>query len=512
MQLPSNQGLRLASLSALTLVLVAYFLGFLRNFSYLPGTDAYYYALQAQSLLATGALKVPDHDAFHYLVAGIARLGPSIESSFRIMLTVVFAFYQLGMLMFILRLRVRTQAIASLLWVLSSPIIAFHTIEFPNLSLGLAAVPLWFWLAMKPVRSWIFCLAALLLAAALLHPAAAALAMLFAATVTLRTGQPPKDPKRQKRTLGFCMLAGGAVLLIVAAYSGMTLRILSMRPGLPGLLGLISIADVPNEMRLTVLSCWLLLALLLITCWKRCSREWKFLAALTLALPLWPDRVAGLAGLGGRLSALLALVALPLMMVLLDEVLRESAEPRISLAVPQPAWTRNLIALGLVIAVAFLPLRLRAYSRLLTPGDYGAYEKVVAAMRDTKVPMLIAHRGLDFFYTYRLRRDAFHFDPEASWNRAEIWRVAARITPEEVAYYSPPSCPWGETAKPIRGTDYILVREDCWEGLRATITRNNNPDLYTEVWDNMENPSQGRPAFLRARHRDLIPGRFSADR
>jgi len=38
--------------------------------------------------------------------------------------------------------------------------------------------------------------------------------------------------------------------------------------------------------------------------------------------------------------------------------------------------------------------------------------------------MPIAHRGLDFFYIYRLPRDAFHFDPEPGWKRDDIWRVA----------------------------------------------------------------------------------------
>jgi hypothetical protein len=88
--------------------------------------------------------------------------------------------------------------------------------------------------------------------------------------------------------------------------------------------------------------------------------------------------------------------------------------------------------------------------------------------------------------------------------------VAARVTPEEVAYYSSPACPWGQTAKSIRGADNVLVREDCWEQLRHGLNRNDNPDLYSEVWENVENPSQPRPAFLRARHRDPDQGPFSA--
>jgi hypothetical protein len=148
-----------------------------------------------------------------------------------------------------------------------------------------------------------------------------------------------------------------------------------------------------------------------------------------------------------------------------------------------------------------LPVRLNNYRTILGGYDYSSYEKVAADLRHEQISMLIAHRGLDFFYSYRLRRDAFHFDPEPGWKRVEIWRVALRITPEEVAYYSPANCLWGETARTIPGTDYLLVREDCWEQLRANVSPKDNPDLYVEVWEDSENPSQARPAFLRTKHR-----------
>jgi hypothetical protein len=210
-------------------------------------------------------------------------------------------------------------------------------------------------------------------------------------------------------------------------------------------------------------------------------------------------------GVGGRLSALVVLNALPLLVVMFEE-LRESSK---LLRWLDGAWPQKAVALATAIAVVVAPGRVRAYGQLLMGDDFAAYERVVAALRPVQVPMLIAHRGLDFFYSYRLRRDAFHFDPEPNWNRAEIWRVAVRITPEEAAYYSPSTCPWGETARLIPGTDYLLVREDCWEQLRARLKRNDNPDLYKEVWEDMENPAQSRPAFLRGRH-GVSGGTFAA--
>jgi hypothetical protein len=486
-------------LAALATALVAFFVHELWGFAYLPGTDAYYYALQAQSLLDTGHLKVADHGVVHYLVASLAWLGLPVEAAFRAILTAIFTLYQLGMLLLVLRLRKQAQPVAALLWALSSPLIAFHTIEFPSLTLGLATLPFWFWLVLKRSRKWIYWLGALLAVSALVHSAAAALALLFAATVVLMAAQAKEELR--KRFHLFTPVVVGCICLVIASavtFLSIKTRLATLRPGWPSLISLANSADVPHEMSLTIVAAWLLVAVSFIVNWKTGPGRWTLFTGAALALPLWPDHHSGLDGIGGRLSLLFVLVALPLLAVLSNGLAENS---RIVSFGSRPAAQR-LVAVALLIAIALTPFRLHAYDSLLMAEDYAAYERVVAALRDADVPMLIAHRGLDFFYSYRLRRDAFHFDPEPEWNRKEIWRVATRITPEEVAYYSPPGCRWGETGKMIRETNYVLVREDCWEQLRAQVTRDDNPDLYTEIWESSENPSQKRPDFLRARYQN----------
>jgi len=501
----SNHVLRITGFATALTALVATFVYFLHGFTYLPGADAYYYALQAQSLLLEGHLKVSDHAAFCYAIAALARSGLSIEAAIRAALMIVFSVYQLGMFLLVLRVKKQSQLVTTLLWALSSPFVAFHTIEFPTLTLGLATLPAWFWLATKPIRRWAVWLVLLLAAAAFVHPAAAAIAVIFA--VMLALGAIRGGGRRFFYTPTM-ILAGCAALLIMIAFifAGLRPRLLALRPGMPGLPGLLNAPDVPIEVKLTVLFFWSLLALLLVAYWKICSGKWRFLAIAALLLPFWPDPMAGLMGIGGRVSALFVLLALPLVIVMGDEL----SASRLFLPWLDGAWPRRLAALAAAITVAVAPVRMQAYDKLLLADDYATYEQVVAELRHDQMPMLIAHRGLDFFYSYRLRRDAFHFDPEPNWDRSQIWRVAVRITPEEVAYYSPPVCPWGQTARLIPGTDYVLVREDCWEQLRARLNRNDNPDLYTEVWENMENPAQTRPAFLRARHGDFGVDPFSA--
>src|SRR5262249_49470074 len=181
---------------------------------------------------------------------------------------------------------------------------------------------------------------------------------------------------------------------------------------------------------------WILLGLCLVIYLgnKSFKKQFVILSLASLALPLLPDHEPGFQDLGARLAAMFTFLALPLAAILSDEVAGRKLFVRL-----QPPWPQLAPILLTAVALAILPLRLDRYHDALVTDDYPQYEKVVFALGRRQIPMLIAHRGLDFFYTYRLRRDAFHFDPEADWNRTEIWRVAARISPEEVAYYSPPS-------------------------------------------------------------------------
>lgn len=504
---PSSQHSKLAGLIALFVLQVACFARYLMHFRYLPGTDAYYYALQAQSLLDYGHLKVPDLGVLHYVVAVICRSGASIETSFRIVLSGIYALYNLGLMFLIVRLKEKTQALAILLWVLGSSVVGFHAIEFPKLSLGLSMVPMWFLLPIGTKKGNILWLGLLLIACALLHPILPFLVVLFVSTVALGRAR-LADPWKRRFSIGTMIAAVvGCVLFVIATktwWPGIGLRLASFRPGIPGMLSLTTLGDLPIDLKVTVAVIWLLLAILLVDYLLSGFSNWTYLIVGTLFIPLWPDREGGLVGLGGRLSVLVVFLASPLMIVICDEL---DAKSRLltCLRTSRTTWCMALVAIGIACV---LPLRLNGYNGLLMGDDYPSYERVVAALSHDDIPMLIAHRGLDFFYSYRLRRDAFHFDPEPNWKRSEIWRVAMRITPEEVAYYSPTSCLWGEAAKTIPETDYLLVREDCWEQLRARLTPADNPDLYVEVWEDSENPSQPRPSFLRRKHHNVIDKAF----
>ncbi len=493
----------------LLLLQIACFAHYLRHFRYLPGTDAYYYALQAQSLSDSGHLKVPDSDAVPYLVEAISRQRISIEASFKLVLVAIYALFNLGFLLLLFRLRHNTQLLAALLWLAASSVVSFHVIEFPKLSLGLAFVPLWFCLLASKLKARIFWLALLLAGGSLAHPVVALVAFAFIVTAALDRMSGTREAREEfyGRSLIFRITVYAVlVLAIVFTVSRLTPRIASLHLGEPGLFSLLKAEGVPSDLKLVVIFFWALLAFVFCDALLARSRTWAYLTAVTLALPFWPDHDGGLLGIGGRHGVMFVFVAMPLCSLVWEE-----ADGRgIRSKWVQALWAKRILGLAAITLLAFLPARLADNRGLLMSEDYASDERVVAALRSENIPMLIAHRGLDFFYTYRLRRDAFHFDPEPNWNRVSIWRVTVRITPEEAAYYLPPRCSWGETARAIAGTDYLVIREDCWEQLRSGLNAKDNPDLYLEVWQDMDNPSQPRPAFLRSKHRDDARGPFPA--
>lgn len=495
--------------AALLLAGVAYFWYFLGRFSHLPGTDAYYYALQAQSLLETGHLKVPDNGVLYYAMAAIAYLGVPVETAFRIALTAVFSLAMLLLWLHASRLRDEIRLLAAAVIIAAAPVIAFHTIEFPRLTLGLALVPLWFRVAagarplLRPAP-WI-----VLLGSAFLHPLVAALAGLFG-SITLLTEWLAKRAGQARRSPRAWMLALLAASIFAALslywWPGLGARVSGFALGTPGLIALVTDAGLPFDIKATTLLFWILLAGLSFHFVPNSQGRYRYLPPVLLLLAMWPNDASGLMGPGVRLALASLFITLPLALLMLDE--------RYASGVAHPAARARLVkqgmaALALAMTIA-IPYRMGNLDRILMSDDYGQYDQVVAALQSRNIPMLIAHRGLDFYYTYRLRRDAFHFDPEPGWKQTDIWRVAARVTPEELAYYSPDECSWGETATRISGTQLLLVREDCWNGFRTRINPQDNPDLYTEVWQNMENPSQPRPGFLREKYRHVAQGAFPA--
>ena len=63
---------------------------------HLLGTDAYYLVVQAQSVLNSGHLKIPDANPIPFFVAGLVRAGLPLELSCSLILVLIWELFAVG--------------------------------------------------------------------------------------------------------------------------------------------------------------------------------------------------------------------------------------------------------------------------------------------------------------------------------------------------------------------------------------------------------------------------------
>lgn len=501
---------------------------FLTRAPFLRGADAYYYALQIRALRELGKLLIPDASLLFPLMAFTCRAGLGYEQTVNLWMVLI----QLaGALNLFLASRWMAEqnkdrpAAGGLLflWALLSPTFLFTCIEFPKYALGLAFLPLW------PVglvnrRYWPVSVGALLLAC-LTHRACFGFAGLAAAGLLFALWRKKgrgwvvallADWGR-KRVL---LAAGGLLLLVIAFgliiaqgsyFSWADFTRFNWEEMQPSFLTFLRREGIPLALKAESVLAMVVAGLLL---WRRGRGKddgrpvaaglwWPFLLFL-LVFPLGSTEIMGIPE---RLSLALPLVTLVL--------LAGGGLPGDAGRCAPFSWRRTTV--GWVLLVLTL-------TGLVSPGfcfslahperldpDYGLYEEVTMVLAGLELPMVIAHRGLNFYYKYRTLREAFHYEPEAHWPKELVWRVAYGITPAEWAAYLPPDCRW-ESGKLITlPGPYSLVREDVWHRFREAVRQSGDEYLQERVLALWLNPSQRRPGFLYEKHQSgADEGVFSA--
>ncbi len=227
--------------------------------------------------------------------------------------------------------------------------------------------------------------------------------------------------------------------------------------------------------------------------WALCTLGWKFtLPVLVMLLPAFvPVGSEEVLGVGERYALLL-----PYFSVLL--CMRMPAKRQVQF--DQMPTRVILCSLSIVIIFANwfrIPL---GHPEELQP-DFVSYDAVTHEIEALDIPMLIAHRGIVYYYKFKTRKEAFPYEQEAHWNKSRIWRLVYQVRPEEIAYYASESCGWSSgLIRPLADENYVLIREDCWYGLRQKISQGENEDLYDRAWLSFLNPAEKRPKFLYAKH------------
>lgn len=481
---------------------------------FLRGVDAYYYAVQASSLLETGALRIPDSSPVHYLIAGLAGFGFAVEDAVRLWVALSLLLFCLAFYMVFLREKPRNSVFAALClaWPLLSPSLLYCALEFPKNFSFMIVMNLWL-LCLGPgtqrLRRWALLL--LLMAAAIfLHKmalvyAVAVLAALGLAALSQKVGWGGLRPHLGR--VAMVLTAFGMLLLVffyllpdflhlqdIFRFSGSRLTpgvlALGLEPGLP--------LAVKVELGLALLALGMLL-------WQARGNTRLFLLMAAFALPAFIPAFGGEAfSLGERFGLLLPYgVAL-------------GAALQSVFLCPGGAYQRRplfafFLLAGLLAALAVGWQRLDYSHPAQANPPYAAYARISAKLEKLDIPMLIVHQGMHYYYKFRTGREAFSYEPEPHWPKERTWRLVYGPSPEELFSYMPKDCTWQSgQLRLFAGTPYSLVSENCYARFRASVDKAMNPKLHALLWNNAFNPARSRPAFLYKRHLDDEESEFSA--
>ena len=119
--------------------------------TWLRGFDAYYYAVQADWLVRTGALRIPDSSPVHYFVAALQLAGLGTENALRLWVSASLALFCLTLLVPLRKCSPRLLVLV-FVWALLSPTLLFTAVELPRNFVILPVLNLWLGLLL-PARA-----------------------------------------------------------------------------------------------------------------------------------------------------------------------------------------------------------------------------------------------------------------------------------------------------------------------------------------------------------------------
>lgn len=483
---------------------------------YLKGTDAYYYAVQADSWHETGQVRIPDSSVIHPLIGSFIHAGFGAEDAIRVWTVLSLFLFCAVFYGLCVNRSFNLSATPLFLWPLVSPSLLFCAIEFPKtfsfllfFSLALAVL--------KPERRRFVMASALLAVSCAMHKmgflyvgafAAAALFLYF--------------PVSEKRLRFFfrVVLPGAAAALFLLALCAFLLpdsvhiadlmRFKGTRLT-PGAAALFMEPNLPLAIKVE-----LVLAVLALfwVCFKNRQGARGALMALCLAAPSFIPALGHESfSLGERFGLLLPVMVALACVFLLEKrgesaALRREAEGgRRAALVAQ--WALWAVVAAVAVGGGSYRLDLSYPPNLGQP--YTEYAGLTAVLEKRDIPMLIVHRGMHYYYKFHTRREAFSYEPEKHWPKARIWRLVYGVTPTELYANLPPELGWNsEMVVFLAGTPYTLVREDFYVRIRGAVRKEASPDLYNLLWSSEVNPASPRPAFLYKKHEGDEKGEFSA--
>jgi hypothetical protein len=455
---------------------------------FLRGPDAYYYALQADYWATTGNVKIPDNSIVHRINGVLTRAGMGVETAIR--LWTCLSLLILGLLTGFLIRRSNTLLLAGLTaWLLLSPTLLFIAIEFSTMMSMLIAWPLVAYFLTRPKPYTLLAILPALLAV-FLHKAAIPLSGLICALVLLENRETLfYRHQTVLKVLAIVALVAGLYLLKSDHFHWLDLQRLGNWHSLsPGIATLLNREAVPPAIKLELAGSFFLLLVAIVFYLKRFPQQrWPVYYALALISPAWfPFSAEEVLGVGERYAILMPFFVVLSVLMLASRHATE-IKPRHAYAIP-------MVYIALLAASTW---RLSYSHPAYLDPDNRTYANITQQIMRDDIPMLVAHRGLNFYYKFKTHKESFPYEPEQHWDKTHIWRLTYKIAADEFTYLLPASCRWESgLIKSVNEKDYYLIREDCWVKFRVAVHEEENQDLYDRIWNFWRNPSKSRPEFL----------------
>lgn len=471
--------------------------------SFLMGPDAYYYALQLKYFAQTGFFKIADNSLLLPLMGLTAKLGWGYEQT--VIVWTILIQLLCGLSIVTAGRMFYRQTWFGLgtslgMYLLISPATAFLAILFPKHAFALVFLPLWPTFLINR-RFWPVTIVAVLLSG-ISHASMFGLAVLLLGVAFLRGKFGWRLISRQWAVFVVLLLAG--LFGLIWSQKFLLLSDLQrfswegLRSALWTFLGREGIPIIiRSEVGLALIALAPVLFLLKSAQYEReIGLFWLPFILFLLFIPIGSKEEMGIAE---RFSLLVPVVAVNMLLGFKIGKL------------PLKKFGLILLLGSMMITATFT----KAYYNLIYPDgmnpDYPLYHQVTTAIAAQKIPMLIAHQGLNYYYKYQTMQESFPYEPESHWPKERIWRIVYGIRPAEWGRYLPENYLWGSRLLLDLPGPYALIREDGWNEFRNRVSRESqDDDLRDRVFHTELNPSQKRPDFSRSRTREKDAGEFSA--
>ncbi len=486
--------------------------------SYFYGYDGYYYAVQAQSLIDHGRLRIPDDSWLFWLMRPLAYFVNNGEAMVKTYIAVSFGLFLLAFYLLLKTIKNIALALIILYWITLSPSFYFMTIEFPKqfTSWIILVIAVNF---MYRYPRYIFVFIGFSCLAVFFHKSAIIYIGLFSLSligyywskrkdnnkVKLHAGQGGNIAKLKWQILiAVTLLSVGLIAALVSGVLYLGLfdfhRFQNGQFQL-GLIALLSEPFLPLAIKLELLFCGIwVLGVLFFAVRSSKSNLWHFLPLFSCFLPSLGQEAMNF---GERIA-----LAFPLL-VLFITIWFFKDQP-----IPKPKTLAkylqmSLLAVALMLLSGTLLYRGVDIENINQKAIFKQYDALMANFAPP--PMLIVNRDMHYYYKYKTGGEAFSFMPERHWDKTRIWRLVYGVNPTEAYAYWPEQCDFARPfiqILPVLG--YLYMREDCYQQFRDNVAASFNQPLAAILNDNDLNPSMARPQFLYNRYQDEDFSEFPA--